>query len=130
MRYAVIASGGKQYKVSEGDVIDVEKLAVVANDHISFDQVLFSVADEAISVGKPLVAGALVKGTVVEQRKGEKIRVAKFKAKVRYRRVIGKRQHLTRIKIDSIVIPGEKEQKVTKTASEEKKPTRIVKKKA
>ncbi len=129
MRYAVIASGGKQYKVSEGDVIDVEKLAVIANDPISFDQVLLSVADEAISIGKPLVAGALVKGTVVEQRKGEKIRVAKFKAKVRYRRVTGKRQHLTRIKIDSIVVPGQKEQKVVK-AQKEAKPTQTAKKKA
>lgn len=130
MRYAVIASGGKQYKVSEGDVIDVEKLAVVANDPISLDQVLLSVTDEAISIGKPLVAGAVVKGTVVEQRKGEKIRVAKFKAKVRYRRVTGKRQHLTRIKIDSIVIPGEKEQNVTKVAPKDTKPTRTVKNKA
>ncbi len=120
MRYAVITSGGKQYRVSEGDVIDVEKLALTANDSVSFENVLLSVSDGNITIGKPVVAGALVKGTVVEQRKGDKIRVAKFKAKVRYRRVTGKRQHLTRVKIEKIVLSGEKEQKIVNTPKAEK----------
>lgn len=120
MRYAVIASGGKQYRVSEGDIIDVEKVALAANDPISFENILLSVFDENIAIGRPFVAGALVKGTVVEQRKGDKIRVAKFKAKVRYRRVTGKRQHLTRVKIEKIMLSGEKEQKVEKATKVEK----------
>lgn len=106
MKYAVISSGGKQYRVSEGDTIDVEKMAVAADSHISFDNVLLSVADQNVTLGKPYVAGAVVKATVVKQRKGEKIRVAKFKAKVRYRRVTGHRQHLTRVRIDQIVLSG------------------------
>ncbi len=116
MKYAVISSGGKQFRVSEGDTIDVEKLAVEANDAVSFDTVLLSVADEKVTIGKPNIAGAVVKATVVEQRKGEKIRVAKFKAKVRYRRVTGHRQHLTRVKIDQIVLSGGEEKKTARTA--------------
>lgn len=115
MKYAVIFSGGKQYRVSEGDTIDVEKMAVLANDSISFDNVLLSVADQNVVLGKPYVAGVVVKASVVEQRKGEKIRVAKFKAKVRYRRVAGHRQRLTRVKIDQIVISGGEEKKTTRT---------------
>lgn len=111
MRYAVIATGGKQYKVSEGDIIAVEKLPVDASEKLTFQEVLLAVVDGNVEVGKPTLSGVMVKATAVTQIKGDKIRVAKFKAKVRYRRVTGHRQHLTQVKIDQIVLPGEKERK-------------------
>ena len=103
MKYAVIKTGGKQYKVSEGDVLEVDKLPIEAGKNVLFDQVLLLVTDEQVKVGKPLVSGAKVEGKVLEQKKGEKVRVAKFKAKVRYRRVTGFRAKLTKVQIEKIL---------------------------
>lgn len=99
MKYAVIRTGGKQYKVVEGEEILVEKLPGEKGDSVVFDQVLLLVDDKKIDIGQPLVEKAGVKAKVLEQAKGEKIRVVKFKAKSRYRRVKGHRQRLTKVKI-------------------------------
>lgn len=102
MKYAVIQTGGKQYKVAEGDVIDVDKLEVTGNT-VSFSDVLLFVSDDAAKVGNPHVPGVTVEAALLEQRKGEKIRVGKFLAKSRHRRVTGHRQQLSRVQINKIV---------------------------
>lgn len=102
MNYVVLQSGGKQYKVAEGSVIEVEKLEVEAGDTIKLDKVLLVAADGDYTIGQPVVTNAIVTAKVVEQMQGPKIRVAKFKAKARYRKVIGHRQQLTKLEIVSI----------------------------
>lgn len=102
MKYAVITSGGKQYKVSEGDVVLVDKIEAKEKDSYTFPQVLLFVDGETRKVGTPTVAGVSVVGTVMGQKKTRKVRVAKFKAKAKYRRVTGFRASVTEIKIDSI----------------------------
>ena len=99
--YAIIATGGKQYKVSEGDIIMVEKLGVNAGDAVTFDQVL-AVNNGELSVGCPTVAGATVSGTVVKEGKGKKIIVYKYKRKTGYHKKNGHRQLYTQVKIDKI----------------------------
>lgn len=115
MDYAVVKTGGKQYKVSEGSILEVEKLSGAVNDAISFSEVLLLSVNGGVKIGKPLVSGAVVGATILQQLKGDKIRVAKFKAKSRYRRVTGHRQRLTRIQINSLG-SGEK----SKTTAEKK----------
>ena len=100
--YAIIQTGGKQYRVSQGDVIDVERLPGAVAEEIQFDQVL-AVGDEAgFRVGRPFVDGAAVRASVVGQVKGPKLVVFKYKRKVNYRRKTGHRQLLTRVRIDQI----------------------------
>lgn len=101
MTYAIIKSGGKQYKVAEGDTIEVQKLSS-KNGKIEFGEVLLLVSDKNIKVGNPTVSKAKVTGSIVESRKGKKIRVAKFKSKVRYRRVTGFRPQISIVKIEKI----------------------------
>ena len=98
--YAIIATGGKQYKVSEGDVICVEKLAGEADATITFDNVL-AVSDGALKVGSD-VAKATVTGTVVEQGRGKKVIVYKYKRKSGYHKKNGHRQAYTKVKIEKI----------------------------
>ncbi len=98
--YAVIATGGKQYKVSEGDVIRVEKLDVETGSAVTFDQVL-AVSDGSLKVGAD-VAGATVSATVMEQGKGKKVIVYKYKRKTGYHKKQGHRQLYTKVKIDKI----------------------------
>jgi large subunit ribosomal protein L21 len=100
--YAVVATGGKQYKVIEGDVLRVEKIAGEVGDQVSFDQVLMVGEGEDVRIGRPVVDGVLVKGKIVEQGKNKKIIVFKFKRRKRYRRKQGHRQPFTAIKIDAI----------------------------
>lgn len=100
--YAIIQTGGKQYKVAEGDVITIEKLAAEADDAVEFDQVLSIVNDGDVNVGAPLVDGAKVTGTVLAQGKGKKIRIFKYKSKANYRRRQGHRQPFTKVRIESI----------------------------
>ncbi len=103
MKYAVVASGNKQYKVAEGDVITVEHLNLKDNEAYSFSNVLLLVEEKARKVGAPYLKGVSVNGTVLGASvKGPKIRIAKFKAKARHRRVTGFRATTTKIKIDSI----------------------------
>ncbi|MBQ5733856.1 MAG: 50S ribosomal protein L21 [Lachnospiraceae bacterium] len=99
--YAIIATGGKQYKVSEGDVIRVEKLGVEAGQTYTFDQVLF-VNDKEAVVGNPTVAGATVSATVLSEGKAKKVVVYKYKRKTGYHKKNGHRQQYTEVKIDKI----------------------------
>jgi large subunit ribosomal protein L21 len=100
--YAVIRTGGKQYRVSPGESIDVERLPHAVGEQIELDEVLL-VADGATSqVGQPLVAGAKVKATVMRQAMARKVVIFKFKRNNRYRRKKGHRQEYTRLRIDEI----------------------------
>ncbi len=98
--YAIIATGGKQYKVSEGDVIKVEKLAAEAGETVTFDQVI-AVGGDALKVGED-VASATVSATVMEQGRGKKVIVYKYKRKTGYHKKNGHRQAYTQVKIDKI----------------------------
>lgn len=100
--FAIIETGGKQYRVSVGDRISVEKLAVEAGSAITIDRVLLLGGDGATQVGTPVVDGAAVQATVDEHFRGEKIVVFKYKPKKRYRRRTGHRQSLTRLTITDI----------------------------
>lgn len=102
MTYAVIAVSGKQYRVSQGDILDVDRLPLGNGASVTFDQVLLIVSDGQVRVGRPKVPGVSVYAKVLENKKGEKIRVAKYKAKARYRRVMGFRPQLTRVQIEKI----------------------------
>ena len=99
--YAVIVSGGKQYKVSEGDVIRVEKLEVEEGAKVSFDQVLL-INDGSLKIGTPTVQGAKVSGTVLQNGKGKKAIVYRYKRKSGYHKKNGHRQLFTEVKIDKI----------------------------
>ena len=102
MKHAVIETGGKQYRVAEGDVIYVEKLNAADGEAITFDKVL-AVVDEGVNVfGTPTVEGASVSATVVKTGKGKKIRVYKMKPKKNYRRTQGHRQPYTKVQIGTI----------------------------
>ena len=98
--YAIIATGGKQYKVAEGDVLKVEKLAAEVGETVTFDQVL-AVSDETLKVGED-VANVTVNATVMEQGKGKKVIVYKYKRKTGYHKKNGHRQAYTQVKIDKI----------------------------
>ena len=100
--YAIIQTGGKQYRVSEGDVVSIEKLTAAEGEEVVFDQVLTVVSDSDIKIGKPVVEGAKVTAKVVEHGKGKKILVFKYKAKSNYRRRQGHRQPFTKIVIEKI----------------------------
>ncbi len=101
--YAIIATGGKQYKVSEGDVIRVEKLGAEAGETVTFDQVLAVSGDSGLKVGAD-VSGAAVTATVVKNGKGRKVIVYKYKRKSGYHKKNGHRQLFTQVKIDKILV--------------------------
>ena len=103
MEVAVIKTGGKQYVVSKGDAIFIEKLdGKVAGDKVSFDQVLLVDNGSDTTIGTPTIKGAEVKGTVVTEGRAKKIDVVKYKAKSRYYKRRGHRQPYLKVKIDSI----------------------------
>ncbi len=102
--YAVVASGGKQYKVREGDVLRVEKLPVEVGGPVTFDKVLLYSDGENLRIGTPDLDNAKVSGHVVEQGKARKIIVFKFKRRKGYRRKLGHRQTFTAVKIDNITV--------------------------
>jgi large subunit ribosomal protein L21 len=106
--YAIIETGGKQYKVTPGQTIDVERLDVAAGDTVELDRVLFIANGDRVMVGNPTIDGAKVIATSQGEGKGKKIIVFKYKPKVRYRRKMGHRQLYTRLTIDEIVEPGKK----------------------
>ena len=99
--FAIFVTGGKQYKVSEGDVIFVEKLGVAEGEKVTFDNVL-AVSGETFTVGTPKVEGATVVATVVKNGKSKKIDVIKYKAKKNEKKKIGHRQDYTKIQIEKI----------------------------
>ena len=100
--YAIIETGGKQYRVQEGDTLFVEKLDVNAGETYEFDKVLAVSKDNSLSIGTPVVEGAKVSAEVVENGKGKKVIVYKYKAKKDYRKKQGHRQPYTKIVIKNI----------------------------
>ena len=101
-KLAVIKTGGKQYKVKEGQIIKVEKLPVEQGKEVVFDDVFLVADGDKVQVGTPIVSGVKVVGKVVEHARDKKIMVIKYKAKVRYRRKVGHRQHFTKVQIEKI----------------------------
>ena len=106
--YAVIKTGGKQYRVQPGDVIVVEKLDGDAGSNVSFDNVLMLSGDKGVTLGAPTIAGATVAATLVETRKGEKIKIFKKIRRQGYRRTTGHRQMESVLRITGIEGAGEK----------------------
>jgi large subunit ribosomal protein L21 len=100
--FAVIKTGGKQYLVKEGDILSIEKLAGQVGEKIIFDQILLIGNNQKIKIGQPLVKDAKVEAEILEQGKGPKVKVIKFKRKVRYHRKKGHRQPFTKVKIVKI----------------------------
>ena len=100
--YAVIKTGGKQYRVEQGDTLALERLDGDTGAQVSFDEVLLVGSDDATQIGRPLVQGASVKATIVEQGRAKKIIVFKFRRRKNYKRKKGHRQYFTRVRIDAI----------------------------
>lgn len=100
--YAVVATGGKQYKVREGEILRIEKIDGEVGSPVNFDRVLMFSNGSDVTLGQPVVEGAAVSGTIVEQGKNKKIIVFKYKRRKRYRRTQGHRQAFTAVKIGSI----------------------------
>lgn len=116
MEYVVIRTGGKQYRVKSGDILHIDKLPAQKDATLSFDVLLWAL-DGQVKIGTPTLPEVKVKAKVLDQIKGEKIRVAKFKAKVRYRRVTGFRPLLTKIQIEKIELgKREKPESLIKSA--------------
>ncbi|MGM0395476.1 MAG: 50S ribosomal protein L21 [Bacillota bacterium] len=101
--YAIIETGGKQYKVQEGDVVFVEKLNAEEGESVNFDKVLLMSNDSGITPGKPFIEGAKVEGKVLAHGKSKKIVVFKYKAKKNVKKKQGHRQPFTKVQIDKIV---------------------------
>lgn len=102
MEYAVVKTGGKQYKVSVGSIIEIDKLKSEKDKAVVLENVLLWVSDGEVKIGNPFLSGIKVKAKVIDHIKGNKIKVAKFKSKVRYRRVMGFRSLLTKVRIEEI----------------------------
>jgi large subunit ribosomal protein L21 len=100
--YAVVRTGGKQVRVEPGQAVRVEKLEGAVGDAISFGEVLLVAGDDSVAVGRPLVDGAVVKGTITEQGRGPKIRIFKMRRRTGYRRKSGHRQAYTEVHVDKI----------------------------
>ena len=103
--YAVIKTGGKQYRVAQGDKLRVEKLAGNVGDAISLGEVLLVGSGEGVKIGKPIVGGAKVEAKIIAQDRGEKIIIFKFRRRKNYRRKSGHRQPFTALEITGLV-PG------------------------
>jgi large subunit ribosomal protein L21 len=103
MAYAVFKTGGKQYRVQQGDLIDVEKLDVEVGNEATFDEVLLVREDEAVKIGNPTVEGAKVTAKVVDQFRGKKGIAFKFKRRKGYHKTKGYRRHMTKLEITGIV---------------------------
>ncbi len=114
MKYAIIKSGGKQHKITEGMEILVDRLNTPKDSQYLFPEVLLLKSDERTYVGMPLVEKGKVQGKIIGEEKGEKIRISKFKAKVNFRRTIGFRPIYTKILIEKIEIEEDKPVKTRK----------------
>lgn len=100
--YAIIETGGKQYKVQEGDIIQIEKLGVATGETVTFDKVIAVSKEGSLSVGSPLLNDVTVSASVVAEGKDKKIIIYKYKAKKTYHKKTGHRQPFTKVKIDKI----------------------------
>lgn len=116
--YAVIKTGGKQYRVQPDDVLEIERLPGEAGDMLEFSQVLMVANDSGIEIGTPVITGAMVAAELVEQTRGDKIKIFKKKRRKHYRRTMGHRQDLSQIRITEILTGGAKP---TKAAAARKK---------
>ena len=101
--YAVIKSGGKQYRVESGATLRVEALAAEVGSNVSFDQVLLLGAGDAVKLGAPLVSGALVKATVLAHGRGDKVKIFKLRRRKHHQKTQGHRQSYTEVRIDAIL---------------------------
>ncbi len=119
--YAVIETGGKQYRVTPGQTIDVERLDVAEGSTVELDKVMLIADGDQVTVGTPTIDGAKVVATSQGEGKGKKIIVFKYKPKVRYRKKTGHRQLYTRLVVDKIVEPGATPSEPTKKARRRKK---------
>ena len=118
--FAVIKTGGKQYKVAKDDVIRIEKLDAKTGSKVAFDDVLMLGDGDSNTVGTPLISGASVAGTVMDQTRNDKILIFKRKRRQGYRRLNGHRQHVTLVKITDILSTGQKPAKAEAAADDAK----------
>lgn len=102
--YAIVETGGKQFRVSEGDVIRTDLIETEVGSSITFDRVVLAANGDDVSIGTPIVSGASVTGTVLRQAKDKKILVFKYKPKKRVRKLNGHRQRFAEVRIDKIVL--------------------------
>jgi large subunit ribosomal protein L21 len=119
--YAIVETGGKQYRITEGETVDVEDLKVAEGSTVEIEKVLLIADDDNVIVGKPAIEGAKVTATAQSNGRGKKIIVFKYKPKVRYRRKLGHRQPYTRLVIDRIAMPGATEETKAKRTRRTKK---------
>jgi large subunit ribosomal protein L21 len=108
MAYAIIKTGGRQYRVAEGDTLDVDLLEIDAGKTTTFGEVLFHADGKQVTHGSPSISGAKVTAEVVEQRKDKKVIAFKYKRRKGYHRTVGHRRKLTRVKIKSISLGAKK----------------------
>ncbi len=103
--YAIVETGGKQFRVSEGDVIRTDLIETEVGSSVTFDRVVLAASGDDVTIGAPLVSGASVTGTVLRQAKDKKILVFKYKPKKRVRKLTGHRQRFAEVKITKIDLP-------------------------
>ena len=127
--YAVVTTGGKQYRVEAGSELTIERLSADAGSSVTFDRVLMVGDGDTITVGTPTVAGATVSGTILGESRGPKLVIFKFKQKVKYRRTAGHRQHFTRVRIDEISASGKTSKAETPATAKAEKPAKAPAKK-
>ena len=129
MKYAVVKIGGSQFKVSEGEEVVIEKVAGKSGDKLKFSEILLFRNGNGVKIGQPYLPGAVVEAEILAQTKGKKIRVATYKAKSRYRRVVGHRKQLTKIRVDRIRAGSEGSAKKPKKSVVKTKKTPVKSKK-
>ena len=112
MAYAIIKTGGRQYRVAEGDTLDVDLVDVDAGKTATFGEVLMHADGKHVTHGSPFISGAKVTAEVLEQRKDKKVIAFKFKRRKGYHRTVGHRRKLTRVKIKSIAVGAKKAKKI------------------
>ena len=100
--YAIFTTGGKQYRVAQGDTLDIEKLDAAEGASIEFDNVLMVSNDDAVQIGAPYVVGGKVTATVTNQGRGKKIEIIKFRRRKHHQKRTGHRQHITKVEITAI----------------------------
>lgn len=113
MEYAILKLGGKQYKVSPGEILEIDKIEGAKDATLELGDVLLFVSEGDVKIGKPTLSGAKVKVKVLEQKRGDKLMVEKYKSKVRYRRRMGFRAHITKIQVEKIEVGSVKKSEKT-----------------
>jgi len=119
--YAVIESGGKQHRVEEGEVLQLEKLDAAAGDKVKFDRILLVGEGESVKIGKPYVEGGQVEAKVVKQGRGEKIKIVKFNRRKHFKKQQGHRQFFTEVEITAIKVKAKAKPKAKAKSSDEDK---------